>query len=184
MTSYACLTRCWCRNTRTLTIGKTWSGLELELPGNGRILAGSSRGSGTGRSGVKGLSVDAGKSKDSDVGNCNEGRLTTKRSVDQDSGLKKSTLNASRSSSSSSPWVSVLLLFARRNFPVAFFLPQLPYRRPHNHGRVHDTSSISPPYSPSPHDSDTPPNSTLRLRACVLPTSTLSSRLSKTCCCW
>lgn len=137
MTSYACLARCWCRNTRTLTIGKTWSGLELELPGNGRILAGSSRGSGTGRSGVKSLSVDAGKSKDSDVGNCNEGRLTTKRSVDQDGGLKKSTFNISRSSSSSSPWVSVLLLFARRNFPVAFFLPQLPYCRPRNHGRLH-----------------------------------------------
>ena len=125
MTSYACLARCWCRNTRTLTIGKTWLG--LEVPGNGRIVAGSSRGSGTGRSGVKSLSVDAGKSKDSDAGNCNEVRLTTMRSVDQDGGLKKSTFNISRSSSSSPPCVSVLLLFVRRNCPVAFFLPQLPY---------------------------------------------------------
>ena len=42
----------------------------MGVPGNVRTLAGSSQGSGTGRSGVKSLSVDAGKRKDSDVGNC------------------------------------------------------------------------------------------------------------------
>ena len=47
-------------------MGKIWSGLGVR--DNGCTLADSSWGFGTGKSGVKSLSVDAGKSNDSNAG--------------------------------------------------------------------------------------------------------------------